>query len=156
MLYVFRPHTIVGRILSKTTKINVCLILKKKDKVKSANKFSIFGLKLSGWLGYPTRQPERKIVTVHHVVEEELSTQPTIILFFAGCFDRGKIFWGVTALFPQRACLFVMVYSRGHARDQGVCGAGSHKHLYFHSQHGFQNHLHRYQVSFIDEIRGYS
>ena len=128
----------------------------KKDKVKSANKFSIFGLKLSGWLGYPTRRPERKIVTVHHVVEEELSTQPTIILFFAGCFDRGKIFWGVTALFPQRACLFVMVYSRGHARDQGVCGAGSHKHLYFHSQHGFQNHLHRYQVSFIDEIRGYS
>ena len=81
---------------------------------------------------------------------------PTIILFFAGCFDRGQIFWGVTALFPQRACLFVMVYSRGHARDQGVCGAGSHKHLYFHSQHGFQNHLHRYQVSFIDEIRGYS
>ena len=101
-------------------------------------------------LGHPTRQSDREFATVaHHVVEEELSTQPTIILFFAGCFDRGQIFWGVTALFPQRACLFVMVYSRGHARDQGVCGAGSHKHLYFHSQHGFQNHLHRYQVSIL-------
>ena len=98
---------------------------------------------------YQIRQSDREFATVHHVVEEELSTQPTIILFFAGCFDRGQIFWGVTALFPQRACLFVMVYSRGHARDQGVCGAGSHKHLYFHSQHGFQNHLHRYQVSIL-------
>ena len=37
-------------------------------------------------LRHPTRQSDREFATVHHVVEEELSTQPTIILFFCRLF----------------------------------------------------------------------
>ena len=58
-------------------------------------------------LGHPTRQSDREFATVaHHVVEEELSTQPTIILFFCRLFWSRADFLGCYRFVPATSLSF--------------------------------------------------